>query len=123
MMRQFAILLVFAMFLDEPQPSMKLEGLANWGDLTMLGKTQFRLDNHPVWFGVGRIRDDGKIILIWTLRATDEPCPGVYTVNEKGELVGEWGYAHDTKIEDDGRITGNVRSDRVYLLPPLEPDL
>lgn len=101
----------------------KLAGVTNWGDFTAFGPRDFTLDNHPTWSGVGRVRDDGSVLIIWTLRTTEEVAPGVYRVDVDGSLIGCWGFARDTTIEDNGELTGNVRGDRVYVLPPPEPEI
>ncbi len=100
-------------------PKIKLEGATNWGNFQALGDKQFTLDDHPSWFGVGQIRPDGKVTVIWTLRATEQVGPGVYTIQADGTLKGIWGWAHDTKLEENGELTGNVREDSVH---PVEPE-
>ena len=110
---------------EAPKPKIhtlpKLDGLAtNWGDYQQAGEKQFTLDNHPVWYGVGTLRDDGTVFLLWTLRSTEEACPGVYHV-EGNTLSGVWGYGHNTKVEPNGELTGNIYKDRVYPLPTPEP--
>ena len=72
-----------------PEPLLlKICGQTNWGFLTQAGR-QLAWHGDPVWDGLGEIRMDGKINIIWTLRATGEPCPGVYDApREDGALSG-----------------------------------
>ena len=52
-----------------PEPLLlKICGQTNWGFLTQAGR-QLAWHGDPVWDGLGEIRMDGKINIIWTLRA------------------------------------------------------
>lgn len=91
-----------------------LPNSTNWGKLTQVGK-DFRIEGHPNWDAVGRIRDDGKVFVLWSLRSTGDPCPGVYEI-KCGELIGLWGFGTEVEIKNDGSIGGEVRADRIYLV-------
>lgn len=129
----FAAVFVFAISIalsapDRPTPKEQKKsipdmptGETNWGELTQQG-INFKLENHPIWDGIGLIREDGKISLVWTLRATGEPCPGVYSLDDDGSLKGLWGYSSRVKIEDDGSISGQTYADKTYRLVPSGPD-
>lgn len=101
-----------------------LLGESNWGDVTQTaGSTAFEIDGHPVWFATGQILPDGIITIIWTLRRTEEPCPGSYRLVGK-ELVGEWGYASSgARLSDKGALVDadgkayRGSGDKVYMLP------
>jgi hypothetical protein len=97
-------------------------GATNWGKLDQAGRS-FKLSGHPIWEAEGTIREDGRCTIIWTLLADGQVCPGVYEVLPSGELEGLWGYEHDVRIEPNGDLTGNVRGDRIYLLPIVDRDL
>jgi len=111
-----------------PPPSTKpvlTDMESNWGKVKVTGK-QISITGHPVWFAEGHIRDDGTVLLIWTLRATDEPCPGVYRIVPNGakpKLEGEWGRSGTVTIEKDGSLSGATQSDRVFEIVPVEPDI
>ena len=88
----------------------------NWGKLTQSGR-EFRLTGHPIWEGVGRIREDGRVFILWTLLSTGDPCPGVYDWQE-GELRGYWGFSGDVQINARGEIEGAVVRDVTHAVDP-----
>ena len=92
-------------------------GATNWG-LLDLGNPSFELTGHPTWDAIATVRDDGKIAVTWTLKSDGEICPGLYSVEPDGSMTGCWGRGHEVRFEDNGELTGNVRADRVYRLPP-----
>lgn len=102
-------------------------GETNWGRLTQAGKN-FELSGHPNWDGRGFIREDGKIQILWTWKATGEACPGVYDFVD-GLLVGAWGHGSDVRFDDRGNLEridpGNqsaIMPDTVRPVPPPMPD-
>lgn len=107
----------------KPAPVMKLVGNTNWGRYVEVGPGQFTLEDHPIWYAVGRVREDGKVFVLWTHRNTDDICPGVYEIQPDGSLAGVWGYSHLTKVEPSGELTGTINVDRVFVLPPPEPEI
>jgi hypothetical protein len=113
----------------QPAPEVKklpdLEKLnpTNWGIIRQAGRN-FTLTEHPVWEAQGVIREDGSISLLWTMLATGEPCPGEYEIADddgKPFLQGVWGYSNEGEVKD-GKTVGLPRPDRVYRVPPVEPD-
>jgi hypothetical protein len=98
---------------DNPKAVPVLPGPeTNWGTLEQSGR-DFRIYGHPQWEAVGKIRDDGRVTLIWTYRADGEACPGVYAI-ENGNLKGLWGHAGRVAIDEKGDLVGEVMSDVTY---------
>ena len=61
--------------------------------------------------------------MIWTLKDTGRPAPGVYAWDGKS-LIGVWGYAEEVTIEEDGRLKGEgLRPDRIYKLEAVVPEI
>ena len=98
-----------------------LRGETNWGTLTQPGRI-FHLHSHPQWDGLGMIRDDDSIFIMWTQLSDGCAAPGVYKVASNGELIGHWGFAGEVQIEKDGSLSGEVRHDHVHKVRP-EPDM
>lgn len=96
---------------------------SNWGTVTFAPESgQFTFDGHPQWFAVGHVRKDGRIFILWTLRATDEPCPGVYDMVD-GNWTGKWGHSSSCQIDGDGNLVGTVMSDSIYKVEPPKGDI
>ena len=104
-----------------PPPATATEWESNWGTVKQLGKA-ISISGHPVWFAEGHIRADGSVYLCWTLRATEEPCPGVYKVTGAKEFSGTWGRSTSVKVEEDGSLSGETSPDRVYEVMAMEPE-
>lgn len=101
-------------------PPVIVSGLTNWGTLTQSG-TSIKLEGHPVWDAIGNVRPDGRVYILWTLKATSEPCPGVYNVNKDGSLDGLWGYGGRCQVDEKGDLVGDTHSDRIYSVVPEVP--
>lgn len=99
---------------DSPPPLPVLPANTNWGKLTQSGR-DFQLKGHPVWEGVGRIREDGRVFILWTLLSSGDPCPGVYDWQD-GELRGHWGFADNVQITPQGEIVGSIQQDRTHAV-------
>lgn len=85
---------------------LKIVGPTNWGVLTQSGKL-LAFNGDPTWDGAGEIRADGTVVIVWTLKSTSEPCPGIYDAPREsdGALVGVWGYSSKgVHIDDDGNL-------------------
>lgn len=138
-MRWIVPLLLFATFADAtPVPKYKppivpekkeavqvvpdlaaIIGTSNYGIVTQRGREVF-FSGHPTWEASGVIRDDGTLLLIWTIVNSGAVCPGVYRL-EDGQLTGHWGYAESVTIEPDGSLSGSKNSERLYRVdPPVE---
>lgn len=97
-------------------------GDTNWGTVTQRGR-DIEIADHPDWSAVGRIRDDGKVFLLWTDLRNGGACPSVYDVTEHG-LQGLWGRGDEgAAIDATGNMTGPVRTDWVYKRPPPVPEV
>lgn len=88
-----------------------LPGKTNWGNITQAGRN-FTIKGHASWEAEGRFRDDGKVVIIWTLLSTKECCPGVYEWDGI-DLIGVWGYAGMVFIDEAGELQGETRGDRI----------
>ena len=134
-MRTIAILFLFAIPLavdanpDKPAPKSEqkkaapviVTGLTNWGTVQRSGNV-LKIEGHPVWDAIGEIRPDGKTVyLLWTLKATNEPCPSVYHVHADGSLDGVWGYGGMCHVDDKGDLVGVTHSDRIHSVEPPVP--
>lgn len=95
----------------------------NWGTIEQQGRN-FRITGHPTWDGVGEIRADGTVYLLWRLLSTGEPAPSVYRITKGdngNELHGFWNYAENCRVEN-GELKGLDRRDVIRRLPVPEPD-
>jgi len=86
----------------------------NWGAVTQSGRA-VQSSGHPVWDGIGEFRADGKVFILWTLKATGDPCPGVYDWTE-GELRGHWGFASDVSVNGKGELEGTLSRDVTHAV-------
>lgn len=89
-----------------------LRGPWNWGELTQFDRT-IQIKGSPVWEAVGVIRKDGKVQLLWTKKASGEPCPAVYAIKE-GKLVGHYGYSGQAWVGESGELEGNILSETLF---------
>ena len=96
---------------DLPKDS-RIDGPTNWGTVSWAGK-RIAVEGHECWEAAGYVRDDGKVFLIWTFRSDGRPAPGLYEFKDGG-LNGEWGWATDVQIGEDGMLTGDLHTDRIY---------
>jgi hypothetical protein len=104
-------------------PDLEKLNPTNWGVIEQAGRN-FTITGHSIWEAQGRIRDDGSVFVLWNLLATGEPCPGEYEIAiEDGKVFikGDWGYSHEGEVKD-GKTVNLPRPDRIYHLPPPEPD-
>ena len=106
---------------------LKIVGQTNWGVLTQSGN-RLAFNGHGQWDGVGEVRRDGSVAVVWTLKSTGEPCPGVYAPprEKDGALVGKWGYAsRGAHIDADGvlqaRAGGYLHDDTTHALAKGQP--
>lgn len=114
------LLFTAASHCQQPVPVLPPE--TNWGKIEQVERN-FTIKGNARWEGVGRVRDDGRVFILWTLLDTGEPYPGVYEFKD-GSLVGFYGHWSTAKVEKDGTITGSVSAETIYPseAPPVEDD-
>jgi hypothetical protein len=120
-----AAIIVVSLGAQPTQEKKKLPDLeklnpTNWGVIRQVG-CNFVLEGHPHWEAVGVIREDGSINLLWTRLSDTFPCPGEYEVLQDGTLGGVWGENGEGEVKN-GKTVGLTRPDRIYQLPPPEPE-
>jgi len=96
--------------------------VTNYGDCLPNGKDQFTIEGN-FWSAVGTIRKDGSIFILWTSLTSGDLYPGVYHVDQIGNLYGIYGNANSAKLEDNGELTGKVYQERIYRIEPELPDI
>lgn len=93
-----------------PQFPPDISGACNWGVVTQRQR-DFRIDGNPQWVATGKIRPDGKLLVIWVHVSDGRIAAGLYTLGKDGSIRGRWGWADDVQL--DRHVSG---SDHVETL-------
>lgn len=102
----------------KPAPVVDLSMASNWGKVSHdAGSGAITITGHPLWDAVGEVRKDGSVFLLWTLKSTGQPCPGVYKVHSDKSLTGAWGFGGSVIVEPDGSLSGETHDDQIYPAP------
>lgn len=91
-------------------------GESNWGTVSYDRSSKtISIKGHETWDAEGVVRADGSIFLLWTLKATGEPAPGLYHIKDL-KLDGHWNYASKVITDENGEMQGLTYHDQVYKL-------
>ena len=83
-----------------------------FGAITQFGPS-IQISGNPSWTALGVLRNDGKIQVLWTRGGSLEPLPGVYEFKD-GKLIGHYGYALQSWIDDKGELAGTRNPETLY---------
>ncbi len=82
------------------EPALPEQIATNYGTMIVINGS-ITLNGHQHWSGIGKLRDDGKVQILWTELETQRPAISVYTIKE-GKMIGTWGYADEVQIVNGG---------------------
>lgn len=89
----------------QPTPKVVpvIAGESAWGSIAQIGR-KVHVSGHPMWEADGVIRKDGKLYVVWTLLSDGRQAPGLYTIQDDGEIKGSWTWEAE-EVETEGEFT------------------
>ena len=81
-----------------------IAGASQWGTIEVKGRV-VTIDGHEIWRATGRIRDDGRLQVLWVHCRLGTTGHGVYKIDGRS-LIGRWGLVTDASVDDAGELVG-----------------
>ncbi len=105
----------------KPAPIPNVAGQSRWGLIEQAqGSNKVKIDGHPHWYvEYGEIRKDGKLFVIWILRADGRAAPGLYEIDKDGGITSLWGWGPDCTQDDKGEWHGLTQPDELRPKPMM----